>query len=117
MGCEELMLWRPALLNHLYWTSTSPTPNRDPDVMEAKWESIVNHVEVINEHGTSVFPTFAHPPYGRRSKEHALSRTSRGFKNLWAILRQREKANGKASIPGCVYSAVHIHPQFLLSGQ
>ncbi|XP_073668046.1 uncharacterized protein [Paramisgurnus dabryanus] len=35
--CEDLKLWRPAVINHLYWTAAS-TPNGDADVMEAKWK-------------------------------------------------------------------------------
>ncbi|XP_071400451.1 uncharacterized protein [Centroberyx affinis] len=30
--------------------------------MEAKWRSMVNHVQDIHEHGTPAFPTSAHPP-------------------------------------------------------
>ncbi|ROI15893.1 hypothetical protein DPX16_3794 [Anabarilius grahami] len=59
--CEDLKLWRPAVINHLYWTAAS-TPNGDADVMEAKWKSMVNHVQDIHEHGTSTFPCCAHPP-------------------------------------------------------
>ncbi|KAG1959839.1 hypothetical protein F2P79_005978 [Pimephales promelas] len=59
--CEDLKLWRPAIINHLYWTAAS-TPNGDADVMEAKWRSMVNHVQDIHEHGTATFPCCAHPP-------------------------------------------------------
>ncbi|XP_010793701.1 uncharacterized protein isoform X1 [Notothenia coriiceps] len=59
--CEDLKLWRPAIINHLYWTAAS-TPDGDPDVMEAKWQSMVNHVQDIHEHGTPAFPCCAHPP-------------------------------------------------------
>ncbi|KAL1276430.1 hypothetical protein QQF64_036053 [Cirrhinus molitorella] len=59
--CEDLKLWRPASINHLYWTAAS-TPNGDADVMEAKWKSMVNHVQDIHEHDTSAFPCCAHPP-------------------------------------------------------
>ncbi len=31
--CEDLKLWRPAVINHLYWTAAS-TLNGDPAVME-----------------------------------------------------------------------------------
>ncbi|KAI4828836.1 hypothetical protein KUCAC02_022908, partial [Chaenocephalus aceratus] len=58
---EDLKLWRPAIINHLYWTAAS-TPDGDPDVMEAKWQSMVNHVQDIHEHGTPAFPCCAHPP-------------------------------------------------------
>lgn len=60
-GCEDLKLSRPGLVNHLYWTAAS-TPDGDPDVMEAKWKSMVNHVQDIHEHSTPAFPSCAHPP-------------------------------------------------------
>lgn len=59
--CEDLKLWRPAVINHLYWAAAS-TPDGDPDVMEAKWKSMVNHVQDIHEHGTPAFLSCAHPP-------------------------------------------------------
>nr|XP_021326767.1 uncharacterized protein LOC100535115 isoform X2 [Danio rerio] len=59
--CEDLKLWRPAVINHLYWTAAS-TPNGDADVMEAKWKSIVNHIQDIHQHDSPVFPCCAHPP-------------------------------------------------------
>ncbi|XP_041950470.1 uncharacterized protein LOC121711174 [Alosa sapidissima] len=59
--CEDLKLWKPAIVNHLYWTAAS-TPDGDPDVMQVKWQSLVNHVQDIHEHDTSAFPCCAHPP-------------------------------------------------------
>ncbi|KAJ8280744.1 hypothetical protein GJAV_G00058490 [Gymnothorax javanicus] len=59
--CEDLKLWRPAIINHLCWTAAS-TPNGDPDVMAAKWQSMVNHIQDIHEHDTPAFPKCAHPP-------------------------------------------------------
>lgn len=59
--CEDLKLWRPAIINHLYWTAAS-TPTGDPDEMEAKWQSMMNHVQDIHEHNTPAFPRCAHPP-------------------------------------------------------
>ena len=35
-NCEDLQIWRPTIINHLYWTAAS-TSNGDPDLMEAKW--------------------------------------------------------------------------------
>ncbi|XP_063056188.1 uncharacterized protein LOC134450268 isoform X2 [Engraulis encrasicolus] len=60
-GCEDLSLWRPAIINHLYWTAAS-TPSGDPDVMEAKWTSMIHHVQDIHHHETPAFPSCAHPP-------------------------------------------------------
>ncbi|XP_059389512.1 uncharacterized protein LOC132122995 [Carassius carassius] len=37
--CEDLKLWRPAIINHLYWTAAS-TPTGDPDEMQAKWQTL-----------------------------------------------------------------------------
>ncbi|KAI7802131.1 hypothetical protein IRJ41_001330 [Triplophysa rosa] len=51
---------RASCFNHLYWTAAS-TPNGDGDVMEAKWKSMVNHVQDIHEHDTPMFPCCAHP--------------------------------------------------------
>ncbi|XP_048035479.1 uncharacterized protein LOC125260979 [Megalobrama amblycephala] len=59
--CEDLKLWRPAIINHLYWTAAS-TPTGDPDEMEAKWQSMINHVQDIHEHSTPAFTSCAHPP-------------------------------------------------------
>ncbi|CAM4276375.1 unnamed protein product [Leuciscus chuanchicus] len=59
--CEDLKLWKPAIVNHLYWTAAS-TPDGDPDVMQAKWQSLVNHVQDIHEHDTPAFPCCSHPP-------------------------------------------------------
>lgn len=57
--CEDLKLWRPAVVNQLYWTAAS-TPDGDADVMEAKWKSMVNHVQDIHVHDTPTFPCCAH---------------------------------------------------------
>ncbi len=57
----DLKLWRPAIVNHLYWMATS-TPNGDPDVMEAKWQSMINQCSGHHEHNTPAFPCCAHPP-------------------------------------------------------
>ncbi|CAM4571891.1 unnamed protein product [Leuciscus chuanchicus] len=59
--CEDLKLWKPAIVNHLYWTAAS-TPDGDPYVMQAKWQSLVNHVQDIHEHDTPAFPCCSHPP-------------------------------------------------------
>lgn len=50
----NLMLWRPAIIKHLYWTAAS-IANGGPNVMEAKKQSMVNHVQDTHEHGTSAF--------------------------------------------------------------
>lgn len=59
--CEQLQLWKPAVVNHLYWTAAS-TPDGNPSIMEAKWTSLVNHIQDIHDHNSPAFPTCAHPP-------------------------------------------------------
>ncbi|XP_059923512.1 uncharacterized protein LOC132469541 [Gadus macrocephalus] len=59
--CEQLQLWRPAIVNHLYWTAAS-TPDGNPAVMEAKWRSLVNHIQDIHDHDTPAFSSCAHAP-------------------------------------------------------
>ncbi len=39
----------------------SPTPDGNPDVMEAKWTNMVNHVQDIHDHDSPLFPSCAHP--------------------------------------------------------
>nr|XP_055038575.1 uncharacterized protein LOC129426346 isoform X2 [Misgurnus anguillicaudatus] len=60
-NCEDLKLWRPAIINHLYWTAAS-THTGDPDEMEAKLQSMINHAQDIHEHSTPAFTSCAHPP-------------------------------------------------------
>lgn len=59
-SCEDLSLWKSAIINHLYWTAAS-TPDGNPDVMEAKWSSLVNHVQDIHHHESLWFPVCSHP--------------------------------------------------------
>lgn len=68
--CDQLQLWRPAIVNHLYWTAAS-TPDGNSAVMEAKWRSLVNHIQDIHDHDTPAFSSCAHPPLegDQRDKE------------------------------------------------
>lgn len=58
-GCEEVRPWKQSLVNHLYWTAAS-TPSGNADMMEAKWRSLVDHVQDIHEHDTPAFPVCQH---------------------------------------------------------
>ncbi|XP_062380815.1 uncharacterized protein LOC134068988 isoform X2 [Sardina pilchardus] len=68
--CEDLKLWRPAVINHLYWTAAS-TPTGDPDEMQAKWQSMINHIQYIHQHSTPEFPSCAHPPLEGEARDKA----------------------------------------------
>uniref|UniRef100_A0AAV2J5H9 Transposase n=1 Tax=Knipowitschia caucasica TaxID=637954 RepID=A0AAV2J5H9_KNICA len=66
--CEDLALWKAAVINHLYWTAAS-TPDGNPEVLEAKWTSLVNHVQDIHTHKSPWFPVCAHPPLEGETRE------------------------------------------------
>ncbi|CAM4569027.1 unnamed protein product [Leuciscus chuanchicus] len=79
--CDQLQLWRPAIVNHLYWTAAS-TPDGNPAVMEAKWRSLVNHIQDIHDHDTPAFSSCAHPPLeGDQRDKEWLEPGSMGAKN------------------------------------
>ncbi|KAL1251871.1 hypothetical protein QQF64_019667, partial [Cirrhinus molitorella] len=60
--CEDLKLWRPAVINLLYWTAAS-TPNGDADVMEAKRKSMVALASWCSAHG-ALLACIISPPFG-----------------------------------------------------
>ena len=41
--CEDVALWKPSIINHLYWCSGS-TPDGDSELIIAKWQSIMHHM-------------------------------------------------------------------------
>ncbi|XP_059910893.1 uncharacterized protein LOC132459978 [Gadus macrocephalus] len=66
--CDQLQLWRPAIVNHLSWTAAS-TPDGNPAVMEAKWRSLVNHIQDIHDHDTPAFSSCAWPSRRRSAQQ------------------------------------------------
>lgn len=60
--CEDLSGWLQSIVNHLYWVAAS-TPGGEKDVMMAKWESLVHHIQ--NSHinlPNPLYPACSHPP-------------------------------------------------------
>ena len=57
--CEELGLWIKSIINHLYWVAVS-TPDGDPDIMVAKWRSLLNHICNIHQGHGDLFPECLH---------------------------------------------------------
>lgn len=45
--CDLVLKWKPGIIRHLYWCAAT-TPDGNPDVMEAKWVSITEHIR--NKH-------------------------------------------------------------------
>ena len=46
--CEDLILWLQSIVNHLYWVAAS-TPGGEGDIMMAKWESLVHHIQNVHQ--------------------------------------------------------------------
>lgn len=68
---EEVGLWRQSVVNHLYWVAAS-TPDGDGDMMVAKWDSLLYHLQ--NQHTdlpNPLYPACGHPPHSdeQRNKE------------------------------------------------
>ncbi|KAK3748872.1 hypothetical protein QZH41_016272 [Actinostola sp. cb2023] len=59
-GNERINLWKRSISNHLYWCAES-SEEKSPDLLQAKWESILNHMQNIHEHSN---PLFTHCTHG-----------------------------------------------------
>lgn len=57
--CDCLGEWAQSIVNHLYWSVVS-TPSGEPDVVVAKWESVLNHVVNRHTHSNQHFPKCIH---------------------------------------------------------
>ncbi|KAG1660234.1 hypothetical protein GQR58_022100 [Nymphon striatum] len=58
-GCQNILHWIKSVKNHLYWIAYS-TPDANPDLLQTKWLSVVNHIQDIHEHDTPLFPKCMH---------------------------------------------------------
>ena len=58
-GCPELSPWVKSIVNHLYWVASS-SKDSSPDMLEAKWVSIVNHIVNIHSHKNNLFKKCGH---------------------------------------------------------
>ena len=58
--CEAVRPWIKSMVNHLYWCASS-TPDGDPDLMEAKWRSLSNHIQDIHEGHSETYQSCQHP--------------------------------------------------------
>ncbi len=59
--CEDLMSWIKSIINHIYWAASS-TPDGNGDVIVAKVESIINHIQNKHEHDNPLYSSCSHPP-------------------------------------------------------
>ena len=60
-NCQDIALWKPSIRNHLYWSAAS-TQDGDGEVMAAKFESLINHMQDIHVHENQRFPACLHGP-------------------------------------------------------
>ena len=59
-GHDTLLLWIQSISNHLWWSAK--TCNSDPDLLVAKWTSIVHHIVNVHEWHSDHFSLCAHGP-------------------------------------------------------
>lgn len=60
-GFEIIGLWKRSINNHVYWIASS-TPDGNPDIMKAKWRSLLNHLHNIHTDHSEKFPHCLHDP-------------------------------------------------------
>ena len=98
--CEDVALWKPSIINHLYWCAGS-TPDADSELIIAKWESVMYHMQDLHDdHPNPLFPKCAHAVLDEegRNKEW-LERNTKATKLLEETLMKKSltKDIGKMS--------------------
>ena len=60
--CSIISKWKQSITNHMYWSAGS-TQDNDGDMIVAKWESVVQHVQNVHtNHPNHLFPSCVHDP-------------------------------------------------------
>lgn len=61
-GCETLGMWKSSIVNHMYWVA-SDTPSGDGELMWAKWESLLCHIQDLHDgHPNPLYTRCQHGP-------------------------------------------------------
>lgn len=85
--CLVLQKWKKSVVNHMYWCAAS-CEDDDPDLKEAKWLSITNHI--MNKHTghkNPLFPNCLHGRlHGRERKKKWLKPGTPPFEKLTELL-------------------------------
>lgn len=63
--CLVVKKWVKSISNHVYWSAAS-SKGAHEDVIEAKWRSVMNHVQNIHKHKNSKFGACVHAPLKKR---------------------------------------------------
>lgn len=56
----DLSQWSRSVCNHLWWSAANC--NRDSDMLEEMWHSVVHHIVNVHEFEGDVFTKCGHPP-------------------------------------------------------
>jgi len=56
----ELSQWSRSVCNHLWWSAANC--NRDPDMLQEMWCSVVHHIVNVHEFEGDIFKNCGHPP-------------------------------------------------------
>ena len=67
-GFEQVDDWKRIINNHVYWCAAS-TEDAEEDLREAKWRSIVNHMQNVHRGHSELFPRCLHGRLGCRKKK------------------------------------------------
>ncbi|XP_061177696.1 uncharacterized protein LOC133186472 [Saccostrea echinata] len=60
--CDIVGKWKQSITNHMYW-SAGCTPDNNADMIVAKWESVIQHVQNIHtNHQNALFQSCLHDP-------------------------------------------------------
>ena len=68
--CEEINQWIRSIVNHVYFSVIS-SPSDSPDLVQAKWLSLHNHI--CNKHSGhgKLYPKCQHPRLKKRDRQKA----------------------------------------------
>ncbi|XP_062615668.1 uncharacterized protein LOC134277345, partial [Saccostrea cucullata] len=86
--CEIVGKWKQSITNHMYWSAGS-TPDNNGDMIVAKWESVIQHLQNIhNNHPNALFRRCLHDPLEEDDEREIewLNPTSKAFEQLEKIL-------------------------------
>ena len=88
--CEVLKHWIQSIINHLYWCVVSSPPD-SPDLIVAKWKSIVSHVQNNHlGHEDPLFPRCVHAKLsGREARKNWIKPATKVATKLEQIILNR----------------------------
>ncbi|XP_070561301.1 uncharacterized protein [Ptychodera flava] len=87
--CEKAGKWSRSIVNHMYWCATS-TEDGDEDIIEAKWLSLVGHMQNRHTGHGDPFPECAHGHLrGRERRKKWLQPSTKVCKKLTMLVTNK----------------------------